>query len=594
MVAQPDPLLILVDSPDRHAYPLPEGVTRIGRHEENDLQLSDTSISREHCYLLREGPVVRVYDSNSRNRTRIGARRVSAVGQVLDDGQLLTLGRTKLLFRGSAVPPVPTGDNLDDTRDFDDVTDEESSNGITRELRAPPPPESPPRDAPQPRGAHPRIRVATGIGASRPGRSILLSVALLVVLAVSTVGGVYLGHALVTGSGMGALDLSNWWPAGSAASGGAERGVAERLRRVEERLVRQEERLASMLERMARREEELNRLPIEVQREIEFYQRGASAEPSGTIDGLRGELRKLREDLTPGRGGHGAKTNEARLLTLEDLGLAGASEREPSPETVIDHEAPSAGGPGSENRGRATAVDRSAGPPRDLSDSQVDDLVESLFEVVDDFGNPSLTESDLEPELGTLVSGAGRYVARGALRVYDRIREMMEGIDKNMDYLGRRNESLLRKARKLAGETPEGSTTREGYGPRDSGHEEEQRLLELSRKKIEILENQKARLLRLRGAVLAALAHLRDANATRYFAERFDFDDDRALRLGLLDVLAAARASHAVPELTAKLTHPDDDLRTAVRRTLVAIVGEDLGETAGPWRQWWREHRQAQ
>ena len=91
------PHLVLLDDPERSAYSLPEGVTRIGRCQSNDFQVDDRSVSRLHCVVTRLGSVTRVHDSESRNGTRVGRSR--AKGQVIQDGDRIIVGIRLLQFR---------------------------------------------------------------------------------------------------------------------------------------------------------------------------------------------------------------------------------------------------------------------------------------------------------------------------------------------------------------------------------------------------------------------------------------------------------------------------------------------------------------
>ena len=109
-----EPYFILVDSPDdgERRFPLPPGETLIGRSPETDIRLLDTTVSRRHCRLERNGTEVRIYDSGSHNSTWVGTSPVG--GQVLEDGDVVRLGRSKLVYhtrtpsRGPAAePPAP-------------------------------------------------------------------------------------------------------------------------------------------------------------------------------------------------------------------------------------------------------------------------------------------------------------------------------------------------------------------------------------------------------------------------------------------------------------------------------------------------------
>ena len=92
-----EPQLVLLDSPDQPLSAIKNGETRIGRATENDLRLDECSVSRLHCRLVRDDSGIRIYDENSSNRTRVN--NAHAQGQHLEDGDILKLGRCKLMFK---------------------------------------------------------------------------------------------------------------------------------------------------------------------------------------------------------------------------------------------------------------------------------------------------------------------------------------------------------------------------------------------------------------------------------------------------------------------------------------------------------------
>jgi Mg-chelatase subunit ChlD len=94
----------------KRVFEIPEGETRVGRLPANDLCLADSSISRNHCRFVRRGAEVRIFDTRSRNRTRVGKQ--AAHGKLLLDGDVIRLGRLKARFRegsprGPATPAAP-------------------------------------------------------------------------------------------------------------------------------------------------------------------------------------------------------------------------------------------------------------------------------------------------------------------------------------------------------------------------------------------------------------------------------------------------------------------------------------------------------
>ena len=83
--------------PDR-VYSI-EGTTRVGRGEESEILLVDSSVSRAHAILEIDGaqPVVR--DLGSTNGTFVNGRRVSV--EALRDGDELLFGNTRMRFESA-------------------------------------------------------------------------------------------------------------------------------------------------------------------------------------------------------------------------------------------------------------------------------------------------------------------------------------------------------------------------------------------------------------------------------------------------------------------------------------------------------------
>jgi hypothetical protein len=96
-----EPRLVRVDTPGREEHVIPEGTTRIGRSRGSDICLRDSAVSRFHCYLLREGDVVRVFDGESKNPARVDGK--PADGQVLRSGHTLRVGKCEFVYEG----PLP-------------------------------------------------------------------------------------------------------------------------------------------------------------------------------------------------------------------------------------------------------------------------------------------------------------------------------------------------------------------------------------------------------------------------------------------------------------------------------------------------------
>jgi pSer/pThr/pTyr-binding forkhead associated (FHA) protein len=81
-------------------YVLQEGETGVGRGIDNDVILTDVSVSRKHLRVLREGANLVLKDLGSGNGTTVNSRRVHQVA--LAEGDRIELGETVLVVRTPA------------------------------------------------------------------------------------------------------------------------------------------------------------------------------------------------------------------------------------------------------------------------------------------------------------------------------------------------------------------------------------------------------------------------------------------------------------------------------------------------------------
>jgi len=90
-------------------YVLQEGETSIGRGIDNDVILSDVSVSRRHVRVLRDGDELTLRDLGSGNGTQLNGRRAHV--EVLGEGDRIELGETVLVLRipGADIPAVEAG-----------------------------------------------------------------------------------------------------------------------------------------------------------------------------------------------------------------------------------------------------------------------------------------------------------------------------------------------------------------------------------------------------------------------------------------------------------------------------------------------------
>jgi transcriptional regulator with GAF, ATPase, and Fis domain len=91
------PKLLVIAGP-RHgaAYPIAADWYTIGRDPQNHLSLADSSVSREHCVIVRQGDLFLMRDLGSHNGTLVND--APAKDQALANGDYITVGRTVLQF----------------------------------------------------------------------------------------------------------------------------------------------------------------------------------------------------------------------------------------------------------------------------------------------------------------------------------------------------------------------------------------------------------------------------------------------------------------------------------------------------------------
>ncbi|HEX8438079.1 FHA domain-containing protein [Archangium sp.] len=80
------------------AYELPEGVTHLGRADENDIVLGGDLVSRRHARLVVAGDTLRIEDLGSRNGSRVNGTPLTG-GTELQPGDTVSLGENTLSVR---------------------------------------------------------------------------------------------------------------------------------------------------------------------------------------------------------------------------------------------------------------------------------------------------------------------------------------------------------------------------------------------------------------------------------------------------------------------------------------------------------------
>ena len=83
-------------------WPLAGQLIRIGRHQDNDIRLPDTSVHRYHAVIERtpdEAFVITDLSGKDGNGVRVNGERLSRAQ--LADGDVIELGRTRLKFESA-------------------------------------------------------------------------------------------------------------------------------------------------------------------------------------------------------------------------------------------------------------------------------------------------------------------------------------------------------------------------------------------------------------------------------------------------------------------------------------------------------------
>lgn len=102
--AWPSQAWLTIEGGSVGTVPLAGQTIRIGRHEDNDIRLADSSVHRYHAVIQRtdeEGFVITDVSGKEGNGVRINGERAAQAQLV--DGDLIELGRAKLKFESAPV-----------------------------------------------------------------------------------------------------------------------------------------------------------------------------------------------------------------------------------------------------------------------------------------------------------------------------------------------------------------------------------------------------------------------------------------------------------------------------------------------------------
>jgi len=92
-----NPRLLVITGPDQGvSHPIATDSFAIGRNPRNQLSLTDSSVSREHCVILRQGDDFLIRDLGSFHGTLVNGAR--ATERTLANGDTIQLGRSRLRF----------------------------------------------------------------------------------------------------------------------------------------------------------------------------------------------------------------------------------------------------------------------------------------------------------------------------------------------------------------------------------------------------------------------------------------------------------------------------------------------------------------
>ena len=102
--AWPSQAWLTIEGKTEGTMPLSGQVIRIGRHQDNDIRLADTSVHRYHAVIQRtpeEAFVITDVSGKAGNGVRVNGERLEHA--MLSDGDVIELGRARLKFESAPV-----------------------------------------------------------------------------------------------------------------------------------------------------------------------------------------------------------------------------------------------------------------------------------------------------------------------------------------------------------------------------------------------------------------------------------------------------------------------------------------------------------
>lgn len=89
---------------------LADGVTTVGRHDDCQLRIKSSQVSRRHCEIFEKKGLLLVKDLGSANGTFVNGKKIDGQ-RVLEPGDELMVGQVKLRVARAAAAASPTGSN---------------------------------------------------------------------------------------------------------------------------------------------------------------------------------------------------------------------------------------------------------------------------------------------------------------------------------------------------------------------------------------------------------------------------------------------------------------------------------------------------
>lgn len=255
------------------------------------------------------------------------------------------------------------------------------------------------------------------------------------------------------------------------------------------------------------------------------------------------------------------------------------------------------GGPDDRAKEPTTVVVTRRPPSVRLKPQEVREIEERLRRQVEDYATHTVTAVLMRSDLDQLAAAEGKEAPAALLALEKLARQLLRETDASIELNRKRRDALLEKARVSAPSAPAAGTPRapKGYGDSKaagSGTETDQRWLDLFGKAMEIHARHRTHLVPLRIAILEAISRVASPDGLDALRSRLLVDDDEDLTLAIAGAFETAGWKESIPALCRRLSAARTDrVRAGLRKTLTALVGEDLGERSGPWLEWWEKRR---